>query len=71
MSNAKELILPWGTLSKVAKELGITRQAAGEAWHKERPDVVAAVAKEVARQVEQKKQRKQMIRQIAANISSL
>lgn len=71
MSNAKELKLPWGTLSKVAEDLGISRQAVGEAWANERPDIVEAVAKEVARRVEEKKQKKQIIRQIAANLSAL
>lgn len=44
MSNAKEIELPWGTLSEAARRLGITRSAAFDGWAKGRKNVADAVA---------------------------
>jgi len=70
-TNAKELELPWGTLSEVARRLGISRQTVQTAWENERPDVVKMVDVVVAEWAEEQKLIKQAIGQIAANISEL
>lgn len=70
-TNAKELELPWGTLSEVARRLGISRQTVQTAWENERPDVVAMVEQVVKEWAENETEVKMAINRIAANISQL
>jgi len=70
-SNAKELELPWGTLSEVARRMNLSRQTIQTAWENERPDVVAMVEQVVKEWAENETAVKMAINRIAANISQL
>jgi hypothetical protein len=64
--NAKEIELPWGTLSEAARRLGISRDAATKGWKYQRRPVVDTVAEIVREHVKEEQEKRRAIAQVGS-----
>lgn len=69
LPNAREIELPWGTLSEAARRLGISRDAATKGWKYQRKSVVDAVAQIVGEFAKEEQEKRRAIAQVGHLLS--